>query len=68
MARPLRIEYDGAVISLNLKRQRREPVFRNEEDRGDILATIKKVRELYNCLYHGYCLMDNNYLGRWGRY
>ncbi len=38
-----------------------EPVFRNDEDRKNILATIKKVRDRHNWLCHGYCLMDNHY-------
>ena len=61
MARPLRIEYEGAVYHVTSRGNAGEPVFRDEEDRGNILATIKKVRDRYNWLCHGYCLMDNHY-------
>jgi len=61
MARPLRIEYEGAVYHVTSRGNAGEPVFRNEEDRGNILTTIKKVRDRYNWLCHGYCLMDNHY-------
>ncbi|MEC4685034.1 MAG: helix-turn-helix transcriptional regulator [Nitrospirota bacterium] len=42
MARPLRIEYEGAVYHVTSRGNAGEIVFRDEKDRGNILATIKK--------------------------
>jgi len=57
----IRIEYEGAVYHITSRGNAGEPVFRDKEDRGNILATIKKVRDRYNWLCHGYSLMDNHY-------
>jgi len=59
MARPLRIEYEGAVYHVTSRGKAGEPIFRDDEDRENILATIKKVIARYNYLCHGYRLMDN---------
>jgi len=61
MARPLRIEYEGAVYHVTSRGNAGEPIFRDEEDRETLLATIKKVIDRYNYLCHAYCLMDNHY-------
>ena len=62
MARPLRIEYEGAVYHITSRGIAGEDeIFRNEEDRKNMLETIKKVRDRYNWLCHAYCLMDNHY-------
>ena len=58
MARPIKIEYIGAVYHVTSRGNAGEPVFRDEEGRENILAAIKKVRDRYNWLCHGYCLMD----------
>ena len=61
MARPLRIEYEGAVYHITSRGNGGERIFRDEEDRKNMLATIKKVRDRYNWLCHAYCLMDTHY-------
>lgn len=61
MARPLRIEYEGAVYHITSRGNGGEEIFRDEEDRKSMLETIKKVRDRYNWLCHAYCLMDNHY-------
>ncbi|GBD97993.1 MAG TPA: addiction module toxin RelE [Nitrospirae bacterium] len=61
MARPLRIEYEGAVYHITSRGNAGEGIFRDEEDRKNMLATIKKVRDRYKWLCHAYCLMDNHY-------
>ena len=42
MAKPLRIEYEGAVYHVISRGNAEEPVFRDKEDRGNILVAIKK--------------------------
>ncbi len=37
MARPLRIEYEGAVYHVTSRGNAEEPVFRDDEDRGTLI-------------------------------
>lgn len=61
MARPLRIEYDGAVYHVTSRGNERKNIFKDNEDRLLFLDTLKKVNERYNWLCHAYCLMNNHY-------
>ena len=61
MARPLRIEYDGAVYHVTSRGNERKNIFKDDEDRSLFLDTIKKVNEKHNWLCHAYCLMNNHY-------
>ncbi len=61
MARPLRIEYDGAVYHVTSRGNERKNIFEDDEDRLLFLDTLKKVNEKYNWLCHAYCLMNNHY-------
>ena len=61
MARPLRIEYEGAVYHVTSRGNERKQIFKDDQDREMFLNTIKNVRERYNLLCHAYCLMDNHY-------
>ena len=40
MARKLRVEYPGAIYHLMNRGDRREPIFRDDEDRERFLATL----------------------------
>ncbi len=61
MARPLRIEYDGALYHVTSRGNARKSIFAGDEDRKIFLDTLKKVIEKYNFLCHAYCLMNNHY-------
>ncbi|MBI4654715.1 MAG: transposase [Nitrospirae bacterium] len=61
MARPLRIEYDGALYHITSRGNERKPIFRNDTDRNIFLETLHKVNKRYNWICHAYCLMDNHY-------
>lgn len=61
MARPLRIEYSGAVYHITTRGNERKPIFRDNEDRETFLDVLKNVNRRYNYLCHAYCLMDNHY-------
>ncbi len=61
MARPLRIEYDGALYHVTSRGNERKAIFRDDEDRLRFLDTLQKVNERYNWICHGYCLMSNHY-------
>lgn len=61
MARPLRIEYPGAVYHITSRGNARADIFINDIDRQLFLEVLTLVVEKYNWLCHAYCLMDNHY-------
>lgn len=61
MARPLRIEYPGAVYHLTARGNARQPIFREAEDRQRFLRTLDQVVGRYGWVCHAYCLMTNHY-------
>jgi len=61
MARPLRIEYPGAVYHITSRGNDRKPIFADDRDREDFLNALHNVVKRYNWLCHAYCLMDNHY-------
>ena len=61
MARPLRIQYDGAVYHVTSRGNARKAIFQDDKDRGLFLGTLYRVNKRYNWLCHAYCLMNNHY-------
>ena len=61
MARPLRIEYPGAVYHITSRGNEKKPVFKDDEDRETFLRILTHVNKRYHWLCHAYCLMDNHY-------
>ncbi|OGR68833.1 MAG: hypothetical protein A2081_01120 [Elusimicrobia bacterium GWC2_61_19] len=61
MARPLRIEYPGAVYHIAARGNRRTEVFLDEEDRKMFFAVLTEVVHRFNAVCHAYCLMGNHY-------
>ena len=61
MARPLRIEYPGALYHITSRGNARLPIFEDDHDRRMFLNTLEEVVKRYNWLCHAYCLMDNHY-------
>jgi putative transposase len=61
MARPLRIEYAGALYYVTARGNRGEAIFQNDNDRKDFLRILTRVCKHFNWLVHAYCLMDNHY-------
>jgi REP element-mobilizing transposase RayT len=61
MARPLRIEYDGAVYHVTSRGNERRSIYRDDEDRRMFLDILQKAITRYNWLCHAYCLMTNHY-------
>ena len=60
MARPLRIEFPGAVYHVTSRGNERKAIFRDDQDRKMFLDTVKDVTFQYNWLCHAYCLMENH--------
>ena len=61
MARPLRIEFPGAVYHVTSRGNARSDIFEDNTDRTLFLATLSQVVARYNWLCHAYCLMGNHY-------
>jgi REP element-mobilizing transposase RayT len=61
MARPLRIEYPGAVYHITSRGNEKKAVFKSDQDRINFLNTLQHVNKRYNWICHAYCLMDNHY-------
>jgi putative transposase len=61
MARPLRIEYPGAVYHVTSRGNEKKPVFKDDQDRQNFLNTLQHVNKRYNWICHAYCLMTNHY-------
>jgi putative transposase len=61
MARPLRIEYAGALYHVTSRGDRQEAIYITDTDRAAFLEILGRVVETYNWLVHAYCLMDNHY-------
>ncbi len=61
MARPLRIEYEGAVYHITSRGNAKKPIFKDDKDHVNILDILQQVNKRYNWLCHGYCLMSNHY-------
>lgn len=61
MARPLRIEYDGALYHVTSRGNERKPIFKDDTDRELFLDILSHVTDRFNWLCHAYCLMDTHY-------
>jgi putative transposase len=61
MARPLRIEFPGALYHVTSRGDRREPIFDDDEDRLAFLRVFAEVVERFNWICHAYCLMTDHY-------
>ncbi len=57
----MRIEYPGAVYHVTSRGNERKEIFINDEDRKCFLDLLKKVKERFHWLFHGYVLMGNHY-------
>ena len=61
MARPLRLEFPGALYHLTARGNGRAAIFLNDSDRRAFLSILGDVVERYNWICHAYCLMNNHY-------
>ncbi len=61
MARPLRIEYDGALYHVTSRGNERKPIFKDDDDREVFLRVLTHLTDRFHWLCHAYCLMNNHY-------
>lgn len=61
MARPLRLEFAGALYHVTSRGDRRESIYEDDEDRVAFLGVLARVVDRFNWLVHAHCLMGNHY-------
>jgi len=61
MARPLRLEFAGALYHVTSRGNRQELIYELNADRESFLTIMSDVCKRYNWVCHAYCLMDNHY-------
>jgi REP element-mobilizing transposase RayT len=61
MARPLRIEFPGAVYHVTGRGNQQRTTFEDDADRGLFLAVLARSVDRFDLTLHAYCLMGNHY-------
>jgi len=61
MARPLRLEYPGALYHVTARGNARADIFLDDADRALFLEVYALVSHRFNWVCHAYCLMTNHY-------
>jgi REP element-mobilizing transposase RayT len=61
MARPLRIEYPGALYHVTSRGNEQKDVFKSRRDREQFLSYLESAVVRYGAVIHAYCLMSNHY-------
>ena len=61
MARPLRVEFPGALYHLTARGNARGAIFLDDEDRQGFLSVLGSVIDRFGWICHAYCLMGNHY-------
>jgi REP element-mobilizing transposase RayT len=61
MARPLRLEFSGALYHITSRGDGREAIYLSDADRILHLDVLAEVCDRFRWLCHAYCLMGNHY-------
>jgi REP element-mobilizing transposase RayT len=61
MARPIRVEFAGAVYHVMARGNERRAICRDDQDRNVFVATLEEMVTQFGLRLHAYCLMDNHY-------
>jgi len=61
MARPLRIEYEGAVYHIISRGNRGEHIFAEDQDKEYFIETLQNAAEKYKIDLYAFCIMGNHY-------
>ncbi|HQL64365.1 MAG TPA: transposase [bacterium] len=61
MARPIRVEYEGAVYHIYARGNERGTIFRDNDDRRIFIQTLAESVRQHGLVVHAYCLMPNHY-------
>lgn len=61
MARPLRIQFEGAFYHVMSRGNKKENIFFEQQDYWSFLNTLEQACERFGWIVHAYCLMTNHY-------
>jgi len=61
MARPLRLQFHGAIYHVTARGNDRRPIFEDDDDCARFLIVLASIVARYHVLCHAYCLMGNHY-------
>src|SRR3972149_8442091 len=61
MARPLRIQYSGAVYHVTCRGNERKEIFKDDRDRKTFLEILAKSSNIYSIKIFSYILMENHF-------
>jgi len=61
MARPLRLQFEGAVYHITSRGNARQEIFLDDKDRTVFLEVLAEVIGRFGWICHAYCLMSNHY-------
>lgn len=61
MARPLRIEFAGALYHVTTRGNGRNEIYLNDSDRALFMSVLGETCDLFNWAVHSWCLMGNHY-------
>ena len=61
MARPLRIEFAGALYHITSRGDKKSAIYLDDGDRIQFLDSLNEVCTRFNWVLHAYCLMGNHY-------
>lgn len=61
MARPLRIEYEGAYYHVLSRGNKQQAIFQSDNDRRTFLSTLGRMSERFEVDIFAFVLMDNHY-------
>ena len=61
MARPLRIQYEGALYHVTCRGNERKEIFKDDHDRKNFLELLTEGLKTYHVILYCYVLMDNHF-------
>jgi putative transposase len=61
MARPVRIEFPGALYHITARGNKKENIFNSDRDRMVFLKILNETVTRYQFICYAYCLMPNHY-------
>ncbi len=61
MARPLRIQYPGALYHVTNRGNERKAIFKDDDDRREFLKILSQSIDTYGVIIHAFVLMNNHW-------
>ena len=61
MARPFRLEFEGALYHLTGRGNARQRIFADQKDCAKFVQLLRESLQRYDVALHGYVLMGNHY-------